>query len=82
MPELQRRVLPGRSALPNTVPLATRIGRLAIRSLYREVALAAKPGLVTPCAVAFAIDSPSMAGAAGSVTVVDGPMTRVRSSAI
>jgi len=25
-----------------------RIGRLAIRSLYREVALAAKPGLVTP----------------------------------
>lgn len=48
MPELQRRVLPGRSALPNTVQLATRIGRLAIRSLYREVALAAKPGLVTP----------------------------------
>lgn len=29
-------------------PAATRIGRLAIRSLYREVALAAKPGLVTP----------------------------------
>ena len=48
MPELQRRVLPGRSALPSTVPLATWIGRLAIRSLYREVALAAKPGLVTP----------------------------------
>ena len=48
MLELQRRVLPGRSALPSTVPLATRIGRLAIRSLYREVALAAKPGLVTP----------------------------------
>lgn len=48
MPELQHRVLPGRSALPSTLPLATRIGRLAIRSLYREVALAAKPGLVTP----------------------------------
>lgn len=29
-------------------PSDARIGRLAIRSLYREVALAAKPGLVTP----------------------------------
>jgi triphosphoribosyl-dephospho-CoA synthase len=48
MPELQRRLLPRRSALASAVPLATRIGRLAIRSLYREVALAAKPGLVTP----------------------------------
>ena len=48
MPELQHRFLPGQSALPTTVPLATRIGRLAIRSLYREVALAPKPGLVTP----------------------------------
>ena len=48
MPELQRRVLSARSVLPSTVPLATRIGRLAIRSLYREVALAPKPGLVTP----------------------------------
>ena len=48
MPELQRRVLPGSLALPTTLPLASRIGRLAIRSLYREVALAAKPGLVTP----------------------------------
>jgi hypothetical protein len=48
MPELQHRLLPGQSALPTTVPLASRIGRLAIRSLYREVALAAKPGLVTP----------------------------------
>lgn len=49
MPELQPRILLERSALPTTLPLAGRIGRLAIRSLYREVALAAKPGLVTPC---------------------------------
>ena len=48
MPDLQHRFLLGRSVLPARVPLATRIGRLAIRSLYREVALAAKPGLVTP----------------------------------
>lgn len=33
-----------------TMPTDARIGRLAIRSLYREVALAPKPGLVTPFA--------------------------------
>ncbi|PKO91505.1 MAG: triphosphoribosyl-dephospho-CoA synthase MdcB [Betaproteobacteria bacterium HGW-Betaproteobacteria-10] len=48
MPELQRRVLPRQPAPPMTEPPATLIGRLAIRSLYREVALVAKPGLVTP----------------------------------
>ena len=46
MPELRRYAAPG---LPEpTLPVAARIGRVAIRSLYREVALAAKPGLVTP----------------------------------
>lgn len=35
-------------AIPATQAAAARIGRLAIRSLYREAALAPKPGLVTP----------------------------------
>lgn len=35
-------------AVPGRLPADARIGRLAIRSLYREVALAPKPGLVTP----------------------------------
>lgn len=40
--------LPAWSAAGPPQPGDALIGRLAIRSLYREVALAAKPGLVTP----------------------------------
>lgn len=36
------------AAPPGELP-AARIGRLAIRGLYREAALVPKPGLVTPC---------------------------------
>jgi len=46
------RALPRRSPPPVTAPagelFAARVGRLAIRSLYREVALDGKPGLVGP----------------------------------
>ena len=39
---------PLRTSSPSAGPYANHIGRLAIRSLYREVALAPKPGLVSP----------------------------------
>lgn len=46
------RALPRRHPLPVAAPagelFAARVGRLAIRSLYREVALDGKPGLVGP----------------------------------
>lgn len=41
-------VCPLRTSSPYASPYASRVGRLAIRSLYREVALAPKPGLVSP----------------------------------
>ncbi|MCG2575621.1 triphosphoribosyl-dephospho-CoA synthase MdcB [Dechloromonas sp. XY25] len=42
------RYRPAAPAIPADQAAAERIGRLALRSLYREVALAPKPGLVTP----------------------------------
>lgn len=39
---------PAAQEVPGRLPADARTGRLAIRSLYREVALAPKPGLVTP----------------------------------
>lgn len=48
MPESLSRRAPHRPSSTPLEPAAARIGRLAIRSLYREVALAPKPGLVTP----------------------------------
>lgn len=48
---LERRLKSARPAAPAITgdqAAAERIGRLALRSLYREVALAPKPGLVTP----------------------------------
>lgn len=42
------RYRPAAPAITGDQAAAERIGRLAIRSLYREVALAPKPGLVTP----------------------------------
>ncbi|MBK7955318.1 MAG: triphosphoribosyl-dephospho-CoA synthase [Candidatus Accumulibacter sp.] len=41
-------VRPLRTSSPYAASYASRVGRLAIRSLYREVALAPKPGLVSP----------------------------------
>lgn len=57
MPELQLKVRPVRvrqpapdrqTSQPRHTRHATETGRLAIRSLYRELALAPKPGLVSP----------------------------------
>lgn len=46
---LARRAAEGRApSLAAAEALATRIGRLAIRALYREVVLSPKPGLVSP----------------------------------
>lgn len=42
------RYRPAAPAIPGDQAAAERIGRLALRSLYREVALDPKPGLVTP----------------------------------
>src|SRR6185369_16379782 len=48
MPEPQLHALPASARQHSPNRHATEIGRLAIRSLYRELALAPKPGLVSP----------------------------------